>query len=209
MLIPHVNIIFLPLTNSYVIGTLLKCISSELVGVDIAEYMIEKARNKHCYDTLVVADASTFLQSLENSSVDLIVASDVFIYIGALDEIFKACQYALKTAASLIFTIEELELLLPESRDGGDRTKYVADVEHINDSRPENIASGPRHINDANDASQQNISPVDHAVGYWLMPCGRFGHSVEYIDKLAEAYSFKVVLKERGILRTQVSSVLT
>jgi len=60
----------------------------KLIGVDLSAAMVDKARDKGCYDELVVGDVLTFLRE-EPCQADLIVAADLLTYLGALDELFK------------------------------------------------------------------------------------------------------------------------
>src|SRR3954469_24483917 len=55
-----------------------------LVGVDLSSKMIEEARGKGAYDALTVGDIAQFLaeQHAAGASADLIIAADVFAYIG-------------------------------------------------------------------------------------------------------------------------------
>jgi predicted TPR repeat methyltransferase len=80
-------------------------ISREFVGVDLAPRMLEKARQRGVYSELIQADVC---QALEQSgrSFDLILSADVFIYIGKLDDIFKASAEHLKPGGLLASSIE-------------------------------------------------------------------------------------------------------
>lgn len=76
-----------------------------LHGVDLAPRMIEKARERALYDVLEVDDIVTVLKS-KTAAWDLAVSTDVFIYVGALEEVFAACATALKPGGFLAFSIE-------------------------------------------------------------------------------------------------------
>lgn len=76
-----------------------------LVGVDISSNMVEETRKKEIYSNLFVSDIHEFL--LKNQQkFDLVIAADVFIYIGKLQEIFKNLKNSLSDKAYFIFTIE-------------------------------------------------------------------------------------------------------
>ncbi len=76
-----------------------------LVGVDISANMIEETRKKNIYNTLHVNDIHDFL--LKNvQGFDLIIAADVFIYIGNLQIIFSRVKKSLNYNAYFIFTLE-------------------------------------------------------------------------------------------------------
>lgn len=76
-----------------------------LHGVDLASRMIEKARNRALYDTLEVGDIVAALKS-KTAAWDLAISTDVFIYVGALEEVFAASSTALKPGGFLAFSIE-------------------------------------------------------------------------------------------------------
>lgn len=76
-----------------------------LTGVDLSAKMIEKARLKGLYDELVQSDILSFL---ENSveCFDLIVAADVFIYLGELESIFHLLPKSLSADGKFMFSTE-------------------------------------------------------------------------------------------------------
>lgn len=63
-------------------------LAEEKIGVDISENMISVAYEKGDYDRLFVGDAAQFLQQAGEQHWDLIVATDVLPYMGALDTFF-------------------------------------------------------------------------------------------------------------------------
>ncbi len=91
------------------LGPELRSISRSLTGVDLSPKMIDKARERLIYDRLVVGDLFEFLAQLEPSSVDLAVATDVFIYIGKLDGIFEQCYRILRPNGIFAFSLEALD----------------------------------------------------------------------------------------------------
>ena len=60
------------------------------------------------YTDLIVGDLREPLQGC-SACYDLILAADVFVYIGKLDEIIRACSEALKTGGILAFSVEFLQ----------------------------------------------------------------------------------------------------
>lgn len=70
--------------------------------------MIAEARKKNIYDELQVIDITEFLNS-KTKAFDLIIASDVFIYIGDLEPVFKAVKQAAKPNAFFLFSTEACE----------------------------------------------------------------------------------------------------
>ncbi|MBF0193601.1 MAG: tetratricopeptide repeat protein [Magnetococcales bacterium] len=69
-------------------GVEVRDIAEKLIGIDLSENMISLAKKKSVYDDLYVDDIIDRMQSL-NSNFELILASDVFVYIGDLEPIFR------------------------------------------------------------------------------------------------------------------------
>lgn len=86
-------------------GTLFKPYAKQLVGIDLSENMLEIARNKEVYDELICEDVAHALEKY--SSVDLIVAADVFTYLGDLEDVFFNAHKALAANGLFIFTVEK------------------------------------------------------------------------------------------------------
>lgn len=78
--------------------------ASELIGVDLSEKMLALAKEKKIYQRLEQADIETTLTKFNH--LDLIIAGDVFSYIGELDTIFKLAHAALKAEGLFAFTTE-------------------------------------------------------------------------------------------------------
>jgi predicted TPR repeat methyltransferase len=89
-------------------GPLLRDLARTLVGVDISAGMIAKARAKNAYDKLLVGDIAALDRSW-NGNVDLVVAADVFPYVGDLKPAFEACRVVLRTGGHFAFSTEALE----------------------------------------------------------------------------------------------------
>lgn len=86
----------------------LKDITSRWVGVDLSPGMVEQARGKNLYDALEVASLEDFFAT-NTERFDLIVAADVFVYIGDLKDILKNCANALKAGGALAFSVQKLD----------------------------------------------------------------------------------------------------
>lgn len=86
-------------------GLLFRNFARTLVGVDLSPKMIEKARSRKIYDELVMGDISSLPVS-SGKTYDLIVAGDVFIYIGDLSPAFATCSSVLKPGGLLAFSTE-------------------------------------------------------------------------------------------------------
>lgn len=81
-------------------------IAKSLAGVDLSQRMLDKAGALGIYDRLVQDDVVAFLGGQENA-FDLILAGDVFIYIGDLGAVFPACTRTLRNGAMMCFSIEK------------------------------------------------------------------------------------------------------
>lgn len=100
-------------------GLILREISDVLIGVDISAKMLNQAKAKNIYNQLVEKELITFLQH-DKQRYDLVVAADVFPYLGELDSFFAALKLNLQPQAYFLFTIEisktEPWLLQPTAR---------------------------------------------------------------------------------------------
>ena len=83
-----------------------------LAGCDLSPRMIAKAQAKKradgspLYDKLATADLTAFLASRPDASADLVVSTDVFIYLGDLAPSFHQSARVLKTGGLLAFTVQ-------------------------------------------------------------------------------------------------------
>ncbi len=86
-------------------GLAFKKYADTLIGIDISEKMLEVAKKKNIYDELRAEDIETAVLAYEN--IDLIIAADVFSYIGNLDTIFKNSYAALAPKGLFAFSVEK------------------------------------------------------------------------------------------------------
>ncbi|MEZ2328231.1 methyltransferase domain-containing protein [Mesorhizobium sp. RCC_202] len=87
-------------------GERLRPFVDRLEGYDISAAMLKKARAKNIYDRLSKADLQHF--ACDGVRVDLVVAADVFIYIGALEGIVAAAAASLAGKGVFAFSLELL-----------------------------------------------------------------------------------------------------
>ena len=83
-------------------------LAKQLVGIDLAPLMVAKARERGVYDQVYEAELTEFLDGREGR-FDLAVAGDVFIYVGALEEVFSALGRALEPGSLFALSIERSE----------------------------------------------------------------------------------------------------
>jgi predicted TPR repeat methyltransferase len=100
--------------------------SATLSGVDLSSAMIEKARERGVYDRLEVGELVEFLRKSPHS-FDLIVATDVMIYVGELLPTFEAAMVALRPGGMLAFSAEAAK---------GDRFELVQRTRRYAHSKP-------------------------------------------------------------------------
>jgi len=99
-----------------------------LAGIDLSAGMLARAKAKGLYDQLDKADINTL--ALDEARYDLIVAADVFTYVGALERIIAWCAGSLNPGGRLAFAVEagEAGITLRESRRFAHGRAYLADL---------------------------------------------------------------------------------
>lgn len=85
---------------------LLDPIAKSLTGVDLSPKMLEKARALGLYDALFQENVDAFLAQ-RIAEFDLVIATDLFIYIGDLREIFAGTARALRPRGLFAFSVEQ------------------------------------------------------------------------------------------------------
>jgi predicted TPR repeat methyltransferase len=75
-------------------------------GVDLSPRMLAKARKTRIYAQLHEGDLVAFLETRDEAAADLIVAADVFVYLAALDRVFRAAHRALKRDGLFAFSVQ-------------------------------------------------------------------------------------------------------
>ncbi|MES2741344.1 MAG: tetratricopeptide repeat protein [Pseudomonadota bacterium] len=86
-------------------GHYLRPYSRALSGVDLSPKMLEKAALSGLYDELACAELQQFLSGRADH-YDLIVAGDVFVYLGDLAPVFAQVRQALRPGGSFCFSVE-------------------------------------------------------------------------------------------------------
>jgi predicted TPR repeat methyltransferase len=76
-----------------------------LVGVDLSPRMLEQARARGLYSALHEAELVAWLQQAE-PGFDLVLAADVFIYIGDLAPVFAGVRRVLRPGGHFVFSVE-------------------------------------------------------------------------------------------------------
>lgn len=89
-------------------GGTLRDLCEDMTGIDISEKMVEIAHEKDLYETLFVAEVEDFLDDNDEDAFDLITATDVLPYLGALEPLFFGAAENLTPGGLFIFSSETL-----------------------------------------------------------------------------------------------------
>lgn len=89
-------------------GEALRACANKLTGIDISEKMIGIAKEKKCFDRLYCGDLAAVLDR-EKETYDLLVASDVLIYVGDLDPVMPSLVARSRPGALFVFSTERSE----------------------------------------------------------------------------------------------------
>lgn len=111
------------------IGPVLRPHCGHLTGIDLSQAMLAEAQAKGLYDRLDKGDIQEL--PIGDAQYGLIVASDVFNYLGALERIIGWCAASLSPGGTLIFTVEQAEgrdVTLRETRRFAHGRAYVSDL---------------------------------------------------------------------------------
>ncbi|WP_420393333.1 class I SAM-dependent DNA methyltransferase [Acuticoccus sp.] len=87
-------------------GAAFSDVAGTIVGVDLAEPMLERADARGVYDELYVGEAVAFLESWDEAPFHAIVATDVWPYIGDLAPFAAAAARCLVPGGHLIASTE-------------------------------------------------------------------------------------------------------
>jgi predicted TPR repeat methyltransferase len=144
------------------VGHYFRPYARSLTGIDLSPNMIALAQDRRdsagrlLYDRLMTGHLLPALETFE-CAFDLILAADVFIYVGALDHVMPAATRALRPGGLLAFSLERYDP--PESADstaaaqGFDfHLRYRHSLAYIRTMAAAaglaEIAAGPSHLRD-------------------------------------------------------------
>ena len=94
-------------------GAMFHDLATQLVGIDLSPKMIERARQRGIYQQLIAGDVVSATLNLE-TCFDLVLAADVFVYLGDLASVFAAVWEKLTAGGWFVFSVEH-----------GDRAGYA------------------------------------------------------------------------------------
>ncbi|PKO64243.1 MAG: hypothetical protein CVU22_25135 [Betaproteobacteria bacterium HGW-Betaproteobacteria-16] len=101
-------------------GQLIRPQADSVDGVDVSGAMVVQARASGMYRQVVQGDLLPFLEA-STEPADLVMAADVFIYVGALEAVFAAVRQRLAPGGCFAFSVERTDaeqdlVLLPSLR---------------------------------------------------------------------------------------------
>jgi predicted TPR repeat methyltransferase len=91
------------------VGAAIASATRHLVGVDLSANMLQKARARNIYQRLEKAELLDMMRGESASSYDLIIAADVFVYLGKLDQVFQEAMRLLRTGGHFAFSVKSIE----------------------------------------------------------------------------------------------------
>jgi predicted TPR repeat methyltransferase len=89
-------------------GPLLRPVARRLTGVDLSANMLEKARGRGVYSDLECIELTDYLAT-RHAEFDLVIAADVLVYLGHLEQVFVGVQRALRPGGRFAFSVEAAE----------------------------------------------------------------------------------------------------
>ena len=86
-------------------GPLVRPLAAALHGVDISATMVERAEASGAYDEVVQSELVDYLQATPHR-YNLVIAADVFIYVGALEDVFTGAAQVIERGGVFCFSVE-------------------------------------------------------------------------------------------------------
>lgn len=87
-------------------GEQIRPFKNQLVGIDLSSKMIAKAQGRKIYDELIVGDLLDYMDTVSAGQFQLIVATDVFNYVGNLLSVFQQSSRLLAAGHWFAFSLE-------------------------------------------------------------------------------------------------------
>jgi predicted TPR repeat methyltransferase len=86
-------------------GPLMRPLATRLEGIDLSANMVRQASARSVYDQVTQADIVEYLSPAQ-ARYDLVLAADVFIYVGALEQVFEGVANAIDPGGVFCFSVE-------------------------------------------------------------------------------------------------------
>jgi predicted TPR repeat methyltransferase len=80
-------------------------VAGTMIGVDLSSEMLKRAAQRNRYTKLLQGDIVQVMESQERQ-FDLIVAADVFVYVGGLEAVFEESRRLMRDGALFVFSAE-------------------------------------------------------------------------------------------------------
>ena len=109
--VPIFNLVVDAGSGTGLAGEQFRNVSKTLVGVDLSESIIEEGKTlrPNLYDEVLVDDVLETFR--ERKPIDLIIASDSYIYFGDLDPVFQAMQEGLGNGGYVALSLENVSTM--------------------------------------------------------------------------------------------------
>ena len=159
---------------------------SFMAGADVSMKMVEISAKSGKYHALGCCDLHDALRVFQGAELDLVLAADTFIYVGALGRTFAAVRRALKRGCGGLFAFSTEDL----------------------DESPMRLPSPPPHCADTLNDEDDDEDDIPGAVPGWgaaLLSSARFAHSGAYVERLAEQHGFRLVGRRQVVLRCEAT----
>jgi predicted TPR repeat methyltransferase len=109
-------------------GPLVRPLAKQLHGVDLSATMVERAQALGVYDLVAQSDLALYLQG-SAQRYDLVIAADVFIYVGALEAVFAGVARVMERGGVFCFSVESApegqEVVLRDSLRYAHSRRYI------------------------------------------------------------------------------------
>jgi predicted TPR repeat methyltransferase len=89
-------------------GPALRRAARRVIGVDLSPAMAAAARERGCYDEILIEELTAHLDRSPRA-YDVIVAADVLVYFGALDRVWAGVASSLRSGGRVVFSVERAE----------------------------------------------------------------------------------------------------
>ena len=90
------------------LGAEIKQFCRRLEGLDLSQKMLDEAKKKSIYSELIKQDILSYLAT-ENLNFNYFIATDVFLYIGDLSDVFRLIKDRNKAGGKLVFSTEHYD----------------------------------------------------------------------------------------------------
>jgi predicted TPR repeat methyltransferase len=178
-------------------------------GVDLSERMVAVAASKGLYRSLEVGDIVDTMDARPAAHLDLVVAADVFCYVGNLSPVLAAAARALRPGGHLAFTVEALDEdagddgLWDDDDGSGDPEPSTPNAANDNDAGNDNRLDGDRWdpLVDQDPLQDDEIAAEGGNPEFVLQASMRYAHAVGAVIAKAAAAGLDLVTVTLDVVR--------